>query len=407
MFAWRKPKPSDDEPLVPHGLIWQATEEPMPAKAERTNPATAQELNSPMMVPMKRDDPPPEHPASTDIPPKMDAVSEPLPWASMNARDAVKRPPPFWDSSSGLKTPPATFVTGADDSKPADSLIATTIPEIKDAANQSTTESFAFKQFVAERNKELRDAWCEFTHVVAEVFANVRHAYANLRLRESVRRTREQAQIRLAQGRASISREAPKIVANQQRPSKMRAEFMAAGSVARRLQTKTAAVFADSRKSARGLMTRRVRVRIAAGPQFRPYIARVQYLRAKSRTILQRDSRLVTSLAMAGLSALLTLGLIVGVGRYQPSASASGPAITSTQQPGVVTIPAHPIAAKPSPTRNAHSAPLTKHAPVVNASLQTPIHPDAPKPPSARHPHHNPDEDYVAPDTYVYYGKKH
>jgi len=403
MFAWRKPKTSDDEPLVPHGLIWQATEEPMPAKAERTDPVTAEELHSPTKVPLKHADPR-SQPASTDAPPKMGAVSEPLPWASMNAKDAVKRAPPFWDSSSGLKSPPTTFATGADDSKAANSK-ARAIPEIKDAADQSAAEGFAFKQFVAERNQELRAAWSEFTHVIAEVLANTRHAYANLQLRENVRRTREQAQIRLAQGVASISRQAPETFVAEQRPSKMQAGIAAAGSVARRLRSKTTATFSDARKSARRLMTRRVRIRIAAGSQLRPYIARLQDVRAKSRTILNRDSRLVTSLAMAGLSALLTLGLIVGVGRYQPSASASGPAITPTRQQGSAT-PAHPVSAKPSSTRNTHSVPLTKQAPVVNAALQTPVQPATSKQSSARRARHNPDEDYVAPDTYVYYGKK-
>jgi hypothetical protein len=379
----------------------------MPAEAERTDPVAAQELHSPITIPLKRSDSPPQQPAPADTPPKMGSASELLPWASMNAKDAVKRPPPFWDSNADAKIPRDISATSTSDSKPANSLKISAIPEVKDAANQSKTESFALKQFAAERNKELHDAWCEFTHVIAEVFANMRHAYANLRLRANVRRTREEAHIRLARGIASVSRRTQQSVANEKWSSKIRTEFMAAGSVARRLQSKTAAAFADSRKSARGLITRRVRIRIAAGPQFRPYIARLQYFRAKSRTILQRESRLVTSLAMAGLSALLTLGLIVVVGRYQPSASASGPAITSTQQQGVVTIPAHPIAPKPSPSRNADSAPLTKQSPVVKASLQTPIHPEPPKPPSARRPHHNADEDYVAPDTYVYYGKKH
>lgn len=406
MFAWRKPKPSDDEPLVPHGLIWQATEEPMPAEAERTDPVAAPELYSPITIPLKRTDSPPEQPAPANTPPKMGAASELLPWASMNAKDAVKRPPPFWDSNGDSKILRATSATSTSDSKPANSLKTTPTPEIKDAADQSATEDFAFKQFIAERNKELGAAWSEFTHAVAEMFANTRHAYANLRLRENARRTREQAHIRLARSVANISRHTQLSVADVKWPSKMRTEFLAAGSVARRFRSKTAAAFANSRKSARGLMARKIRVRIASGSQLRSYTARLQDFRAKSRTILQRDSRLVTSLAMAGLSALLTLGLIVGVGRYQPSASAGGPGTTSTPQYDAVTIPAHPIAAKPSPTGKAQPEALMKQSPVVNTSLQTPIHPSATKPPSARRAHHNADEDYVAPDTYVYYGKK-
>jgi hypothetical protein len=406
MFAWRKPKPSDDEPLVPHGMIWQATEEPMPAEAERTHPVAAPELHSPITIPLKRTDSPPEQSAPADTPPKMGAASELLPWASMNAKDAVKRPPPFWDSNGDSKILRATSATSTSDSKPANSLKTIPTPQIKNPADQSATEDFAFKQFVAERNKELRAAWSEFTHAVAEMFANTRHAYANVRLRESMRRTREQAHIRLARGVAHISRHTQQSVADVKWPSKMRTEFLAAGSVARRLRKKTVAAFADSRNSARGLMARKVRIRIAGGSQLRPYMARLQDFRTKSHTVLNRESRLLTSLAMAGLSAILTLGLILIVGRYQPSASAGGPGVTPAHQQSDVTILTHPVAAKPSPTRDAHSVPVKPEAPVVKTALQTPIQTAAPKQSNARRPHHNPDEDYVAPDTYVYYGKK-
>jgi hypothetical protein len=62
--------------------------------------------------------------------------------------------------------------------------------------------------------------------------------------------------------------------------------------------------------------------------------------------------------------------------------------------------------AKPSPTRTPNSATAMKPVPVVNAVLRSQEKIAPLKTKTVRRPHHNEDEDYVAPDTYVYYGKK-
>lgn len=413
MFAWRKPKPSDDEPLVPHGLVWQATEEPMPAKAERIDPGSPREASSPFPVPKTRIDPPNEHYRDDDgAPPKMGAASDPLPWASMNAKDAVKRPPPFWDSNASLKALPAKPSPDACDSNSTDSFRAiptlSVVPAINaETADRSATARVALKRFLADRAEELHATWSELTHVIAELFANTRHKFADWQLRENIRRTREQAQVRLAQSIANVSHQAPKAgaAADEQKTSKMQDRLRVARNTALLIQNKAAAALAGSKQSARGLMNRRIRIRIAAASQLRTYVGRFQDAQTRSRNILQRNSRLVTSLAMAALSALFTLGLIIIVGHYQPSANADVPGIAPTRQ-SAATIPTTPVVAKPSPTRTANSAAATKAVPVVNTALRTQEKVVPVKTKTVRRPHHNEDEDYVAPDTYVYYGKK-
>jgi hypothetical protein len=413
MFAWRKPRPSDDEPLVPHGLIWQATEEPMPAKEETIDPGPLQEPNPPIPVPLRRVDPPPDNYAvdhqirGDDTPPKMGAVSEPLPWASMNAKDAVKRPPPFWDQNAALKTPVPVPAPGTGDSKSAKLFTAkpnlAAVPTRNAGFNRPTTRDVVLKQFLVERKQELRAAWSEFTHAAAELFANARHAYAGWEFRKNLRQTRERAQARLAITVAKKSARATTPENNT--PSKMQARLPVARNAAVRIRNKATASFTDSARSVRRLMHRQVRIRITAGSQLRSFVGRFQRAQQKSRSMLLKNSRLSTSLAMATLSALLTLGLILMVGRYQPSANAGTPTVTSTQSKNTAGIPANTVKAKPSPASGVHSAAATNGSPVVNTALRTPANAARAKT-TARRPRHNEDEDYVAPDTYVYYGNK-
>lgn len=373
----------------------------MPAKAERIDPGAAPESYSPITVPLERADPPRDHDVSADAPPKMGAVSDPLPWASMNAKDAVKRPPPFWDQKAGLKTP-APVATSASDSKSASFAAKPLagVPAGNAELNRSAEPVVVSRQFFAERKQELRAARSEFKHVIAELCANARHAYAGWEFRKNLRQTRERAQASLAK---TINRKPAVAATVENTPSKMQVRLASAHTAAVRIQNKAAAALANSAQSARGLMHRQVRIRITAGSQLRSYVGRFQRAQEKSRSMLQQNSRLATSLAMAALSALLTLGLILMIGHYQPSANADVPAVTSTQPQSTAAIPAK---AKPSPARSVHSAAAMKGSPVVNTALRTPANAAAATTKTARRPHHNEDEDYVAPDTYVYYGNK-
>jgi hypothetical protein len=150
----------------------------------------------------------------------------------------------------------------------------------------------------------------------------------------------------------------------------------------------------------------RVRIHLAGAP----LKARIAWARASSewdlrRESLSRNSRLWTSLALSALSALAVMG-IFSTARHYAKAS-----LPSTR------------AATISSTKNADTAavvvPLTVKAPSRVSDIHT-SHPQSvsakPKPakpkiqagtvPSRHKIRRNEDEDYVAKDTYVYYGKR-
>jgi hypothetical protein len=117
--------------------------------------------------------------------------------------------------------------------------------------------------------------------------------------------------------------------------------------------------------------------------------------------LLRRDSRLWTSMGMAALSALLALLVISGVRGYAPDASPSKASRNTPATP--VPPPAEIAAVKPSPaTTSRNSKPA---APAVKrASLSKPARKVVSPQVTRKKMHHREEDDYVAKDTYVYYG---
>ena len=107
MFAKRKPR-QEDEPLVPHGLVWQATDMEPPAKS-----GPEQAGINPLHIQSGPSSPPPAIPfqATAPVIPKKPAASS---------------PPLFWHPHK----PPEIVKsdTAADDSKP-DSLPSKAVPQ--------------------------------------------------------------------------------------------------------------------------------------------------------------------------------------------------------------------------------------------------------------------------------------
>jgi hypothetical protein len=137
----------------------------------------------------------------------------------------------------------------------------------------------------------------------------------------------------------------------------------------------------------------------------------------RARRTVNRDSRLWMSMAMAGLSALLALGFVTALPRYQPDSSpgvvaaAHSPDSATTIKPAelasispVSNAAALPAAQRPSAAVRKKNA-AAKH---TNVAISRPVKPAAMKPVSTRRPsrktHSSEDDDYVAKDTYVLYG---
>jgi cytoskeletal protein RodZ len=131
---------------------------------------------------------------------------------------------------------------------------------------------------------------------------------------------------------------------------------------------------------------------------------------------MRQNSRLVTSMAMAGLSALLALGMILTINRYQPGHTSSSQAITSapampSASVETVTTPKRIAAAttptptvtspKPSAGRASRELPSESRS-ITNA--QSAVKTAAVRKSIRQKTHRNDDDDYVARDTYVRYG---
>ena len=161
----------------------------------------------------------------------------------------------------------------------------------------------------------------------------------------------------------------------------------------------------------RQLWTQRVRIRLAARVPFH----RIPFARIAAAPVLawralatgaRQNARLATSMTMAIFSALLALGLIVATRRYDPAAHAAArnavpPAAMADSTPIApsnrgTTKAAETSAVKPRPSKTVVGQSANAGS-VVQAAERKPIHKRA---------HRGGNDDYVAPDTYVYYGKR-
>lgn len=153
---------------------------------------------------------------------------------------------------------------------------------------------------------------------------------------------------------------------------------------------------------ARRLWTRRVRIRLATRDPLQKIVSGPMAVCRAAANAIRQNARLVNSLAMATLSALLAWGLIAAVRHYDPAAKAAGhdaarsfvkanPALAA---PATAVVAKDP-ASKPDGLRTASSA--SKKPRVVQAADRKTIR---------KQEHRSGNDDYVAPDTYVYYGKR-
>lgn len=158
--------------------------------------------------------------------------------------------------------------------------------------------------------------------------------------------------------------------------------------------------------------TRRVRIRLAARVPLQKIISGPMSACRTAVNAVRRNARLVNSLAMATLSALLAWGLIAAVRHYDPADMAAGHGAT----PSSLSADSAPV--------NARSAPTAPATPVVakdvdsgarrnqaraashTSAKPTPVVQAADRKTIRRQAHRSGDDDYVAPDTYVYYGKR-
>jgi hypothetical protein len=411
----------------------------MPPRAESIQPSAPPKGDKPasppqspaVKMPMGRVDSPASPPVNIgNLAPKLDDFPEPLPWASLNAKHALKKQP-ILDDASFWRTATRGGSVSGNSFRPRESAP----PKAEDKQDPPKTEHahvetskpvlarFTLARLTEDCKREVTGAWSEASHAVSELCANARHSYAAWGVRNKVGRARQDAAARIGKLRTDIARQSKAAAARrgQTLSSAMTASITAAKGAALRVQRKVASSFEGSSQLTSRLAAPRVRVRIATRKQVTAFSQRLTRVYADSRLAIQRNSRLVTSMTMAGLSAVLTLSLISIVSRNQPSASAGTrtttaprPQRNSAAQPiSANQAASHSQKAEPTSSKASDVAPVAvrqisspKPSAVVSTALRAPVESSRSKPLPVRRPHRNTDEDYVARDTYVYYGAK-
>ncbi|HEX7893464.1 MAG TPA: hypothetical protein VF447_04675, partial [Terriglobales bacterium] len=118
-----------------------------------------------------------------------------------------------------------------------------------------------------------------------------------------------------------------------------------------------------------------------------------------------RDKRLQTSMLMAGASAILALAVIVGLRHYGPVNASS----TAVNAGAYQASPTHSVQEQPAPAVAGKQASSNRDSATTNVSSVIPAAEAATTaasvPKKTQRVHHvSSDDDYVAPDTYKYYG---
>jgi hypothetical protein len=435
MFARHKRKHPEDEPLVPHGLIWQATDEP--ESVDDAASANSHISSEAIEMPLRNDVRSQGDAAvagsgegntssgsnqSTSTPGKLGAISPPIPWPSPRTASIIKRVPP--PTEPALPTSPANQTASADreleappkrppqpvpDRPPAQAQKQQKLEIVEPAFKPRSHGRSIFIPVTRALESLSQLAGNAFEGTVRSLRnsrGKVLTTYESLDLQTPIRHaqhtTEKWVQGGIAGSRSAQGRFQAWWASRKRGIARSRSDV--AGFSSRAVNGFTA-------RSA-GLVQRaraqKVRIRIPKSAGTQALIQRSRMALALRRESFRRDSRLWTSLAMAALSALLTLGVISAIRHQAPGGSTSDSSRSSratrlTAPPTPAMNPAGLIAPR---TALASMRPDAKNAPVKGSTQAKPSPDGTDNRPSAapRRTHHNDDEDYVAPDTYHYYG---
>jgi hypothetical protein len=446
MFARRKHRPQEeDEPLVPHGLIWQATDDEPEESPDPAALVTPQVQAEPTEMPLRTDNRTPENEAAPTPAPsvqepiarpvdpnpsKLGAISPPIRWPSLKTASVIRRveppPVPIRPIVTDSKPAPEASVPQkltlpaqvAAQTKPQPGLERSALKpvaesnirqvevielETKDGSQaERSPRREAFVRMVGSLRLRVRSVYGVTVKSAGHAGRKLQSAYASINLRARFEHAKPVAQrcLRGLKAGAVSARQALKSLWASNTPQMARVK----SSVGEFSSNAMKSSIARSADLAQRLRTHRIRIRIVRSARAQALIQRGKLAWATRTAVARREPRLWTSLAMAALSALLTLGLISAVRPYSPGRNSSNKTSRSEQspiQPASLIAPQTALAStrrtvRPSRNNTAAQTPTpTKPSPVATTSK--------PKQATSR-VHHNDDEDYVAPNSYHYYG---
>jgi len=420
MFGRRKTR-KQEEPLVPHGLIWQATDEPeepaQPAKLEK--PASSAEViqmsrrenlpNAALQAATVLDSQSREVAQVDGSASRMGAISPPIPWPSPKTASVIRRaPPPTIPVITS--SPIAANLAELDKREPqvvpqAPAVSHDAVIEVPAAAAQVHKHSRRrdnLTQIGRSLHQKVKNAYSGATQTLVIVRGKAQTTYAAINPRAKFT-----SALQLAKKNSLVA-----IAACWAGGNRVRSAWATVSPRLGRLK-------ADGRTSVLKVFriliwrygylvqrarTQRIRIRIEGPASTRAFIEHSKLAWAKGRESIRRESRLWTSVGMGALSALLAVGVISAVSRNAPGAHASSKSVANAHEsnssavnPIVVLAPR--ISDSRQRTKASRPTPYSASAPANAPKAQD----NTPQKSRVRHARPA-DDDYVAPDTYHYYG---
>jgi hypothetical protein len=423
---WKRKRAVEDEPLVPHGMVWYATdssEDPQSTPAKESSlqvtlrEKAAQEQTSEPLHPVRveRDVNANQRPEPMVAVNRIGAISPPKAWPSPRVQELTRRAQNETAIQGAnalrvpLETPPAPVIRETPTvvvRQQAPVIVPSPNTEPADAPPQNGTDiprakTNGFADFFAMVGQEFSEARWLIAEEFSTLYARAEERYRNLMLHNRVRRNRSALLHRAADARTRL---AP---ASDQ--AKARLTDLSNSATATARQGLSRSTFAISRSVAfsRQTLTRawhhpvRIRIRANGLQKARSLFAGLNQRLTLSNSA-RRNSRLWTSMAMATLSALLALAVVTGVRPYKTRANTSTSNQTANSvnmQKVVAPAPTVPVRSKRHAIKaSAVKLPLTEPT-VASQGVDT-----APGKPATRRTRLREEDDYVAKDTYVVYG---
>ena len=424
MFGRRKRKSQEEEGLlVPHGLIWQATDEPRePTRSDPTLLKSAAEV-------VRTPSPQEKRPAISIVPPspvsntqsptltradaspaRLGAISPPIPWPSPETASVIRRIPP---PAISPVVPSATVPSPAEPQAqplPLPHYSPTTPQREVEVVDLATTAQ-------AAESPRLREAMAQVLESLGERVRSIRAAFSGFGRQvrgiapdtyQSINLRSQLHGLKLAEEKwvSRFSSWSWSAVVSFQHwwGSNLSRMARMKSAVGRFLSETSRSSGARSANWGRRIRNHKLRIRIVKPAGVQELIKRSRLAWAKREEAIRRRPRLWMSMTMAALSAMLTLGIISAVSHYAPGADASNQAVTNPAKhnSGVINpkIVAGPRAS--GMTTQASGSPRS----VASRQAKTASTPEnRTQRTTTRQAHRNEEnDDYVAPDTYHYYG---
>jgi hypothetical protein len=391
MFAWHKRRQQDEEPLVPHGLVGQATENPGPPEEPKTESRPGQ-VHFPERPPQAKDPSEERHskkpPRSLPLPTPtngtagLSGIARPHPVLAVeNAKPTVEkavvsRRQPRGNEYTAWRRWALTTIKGA--TRGARRLLSKTGNRISAHAHRGRILFAQVGKSALNRlpGYHLSLEWKRSFAQGHKILSELGHGAAT-----QCRKTWEDSALRFRSLTMPVFQ--PKVKENQ--------EFSLTHEEEVRVPY-------------------RVRVRLTGLPlRGKIMLTRVVSEWKLKRESLLYNSRLWTSMAMGFFVAILVLGLVYATRHYAQAGLPSNristeSSDTTSSVPAPVSVAAHPPKLKAVAVEESTITPAVQREPLPAATVAhpQPAHPKAAHP--MPHRRESEDDDYVAQDTYTYYG---